>query len=106
MATFAAIKKDYFGGSPTGRSFLIVHGTLTLSAEGGAVTDIPASVFGLNKLLASFGGIKSDNSQVQDFAVTADGKALVSRNVETATDADRANPADLTGNWVLTVIGY
>ena len=105
MASFTASFKDYVGGA-NGKSLIMARGTLVLGAgEGGTTGDIPASLFGLNKIYSVTPAIKSDDSQVALFAVGKDSDELFATNIEQATDANRANPADLAGSWILTVIG-
>jgi len=105
MSTFVERTSRYTGGT-SGKELIVRNGVLTLAGEGAVVADCPASVFGLTKLAEVSTAIKTDNSQIAVFAVSADGGALLALNVEAGTDADRANPADLTGAFVLTVTGY
>jgi hypothetical protein len=103
MSSFVKSFADYVSSS--GKRMLMVRGTLTLTSEGGTTGDIPASLFGLSKIRLATPAIKSDDSQVQLFAVGKDDDELFAVDIEASTDADRANPADLTGDWIITVIG-
>ena len=104
MSTFVKTYADYVGGA-NGTKQLLVRGTLTLAGEGGTTGDIPASLFGLSKLLTVSPAIKSDDSQVALFAIGKDDNELFAINIEASTDADRSDPADLTGDWIITVTG-
>lgn len=105
MASFTSDYRMYLGGTSS-KEALLVRGTLKLNfGEGGTSGDIPASLFGLNKLLSVVPAIKSDDSEVAFFAVSKDSDELFVINIKDSTDLRRADPTSLPGSWVITVIG-
>lgn len=104
MSSFVQSTGGYLGG-PEGRRFIKQRGTLTLAGEGADTADIPASVFGLAKILDVGVAIKSDNSEVLVVTPSADGTSLLVADLTQSTDGDRADVADATGDYVLTITG-
>ena len=105
MATFTEITSRYTGGT-TGKELIVRRGSLVLDFEGGSTADCPASLFNLSKIVEVSSAIKSDNSKIALFAVTADGSAIVACSLEENIDTDRSDLASLTGTFVLNVTGY
>jgi len=105
MATFTEITSRYTGGT-TGKELIVRRGSLVLDDEGDDLSDCPASLFNFSKIVEVSSAIKSDNSKIALFAVTADGSAIVSCNLEEGTDDDRAKLSFVTGTFVLNVTGY
>lgn len=104
MASFTQTDSGYLG-SPDGKRYIQQRGTLSLNGEGASVGDIPASLFGLAKIVHVGLGVLTDNSKIGLFTPSADGSSLLFVNLNQATDANRSNPADTSGDYVLTVIG-
>jgi hypothetical protein len=79
---------------------------LVLTGQGTSANKIPASVLGLAKIEQATLFVVSDNSKVYPAAPSADGTFLLLTNPDQATDANRANPADITGTLIGVVKGY
>lgn len=100
--TFTPSLQRRFGG-PEGKSFLLIKGTLvidTTATGGGAVDDLPASMFGLTKILGVL-GIVNDGETKNYFATPDyDGDSMVVGGG--ASNAFQDLPNDI---YRLTLIG-
>ena len=79
--------------------------TLVLSSQGGASNTVDASTLGFTKLLSSTMAQKSDDALALHTAPSYDGSKLFFYNPAQATDANRDDPADVTGTFRVTVTG-
>ena len=79
--------------------------TLVLSSQGGASNTIDASTLGFTKLLSSEMAQKSDDALAYPTCPSYDGSKLFFYNPAQATDANRDDPADVTGTFRVTVTG-
>lgn len=79
--------------------------TLVLSSQGGASNTIDASTLGFTKLLSSEMAQKSDDALAYLTCPSYDGSKLFFYNPAQATDADRDDPADVTGTFRVMVTG-
>jgi len=79
--------------------------TLVLSSQGGATNTVDASTLGFSKLLASSMAQKSDDALAVHTAPSYDGSKLFFYNPAQATDANRDDPADVSGTFRVTVWG-
>lgn len=80
--------------------------SMVLTGQGTAANKIPASALDLSVIEQTSAMVKSDNTLIYPAAVSADGDYLVLANLNQATDADRAKPADITATVVGVVKGY
>lgn len=78
---------------------------LVLSSQGGATNTVDASTLGFNKLLGSGMAQKSDDALAVHTAPSYDGSKLFFYNPAQATDANRDDPADVTGTFKVLVFG-
>jgi len=78
---------------------------LVLSSQGGATNYIAASELGFQKILRSSIAQKSDNALACPTAPSFDGSKLFFYNLAQATDANRDDPADVTGTFKVVVEG-
>ena len=95
-------------GSPSGNRFKVAEVTLVLSSQGGLTNNIPASLFGMTRIVDAFGF--RDTSSVRtnfgpSLTSTTVGAYLVGYANTNATDANRNDPADLTGTFRGYVVG-
>ena len=106
MATWTEFHSDYVGSE---KELIMKAGTLSLSTEGGTIGDIPASLFGLTKIISiraeGSDGPSSINNSVR-FLLVPNRENVLTTDVETVTDASRGNSVDVTMNVITTVIGY
>lgn len=79
--------------------------TLVLSSQGGASNTVDASTLGFNKLLGSSMAQKSDDALALPTCPSYDGSKLYFYNPAQATDANRDDPADVTGTFRVLVWG-
>lgn len=79
--------------------------TLVLSSQGGASNTVDASTLGFTKLLSSSMAQKSDDALALHTCPSYDGSKLFFYNPAQATDANRDDPADVTGTFRVTVWG-
>lgn len=80
--------------------------TLVLSSQGGATNTVDASTLGFGIILGSTMAQKSDDALALPTAPSYDGSKLFFYNPAQATDANRDDPADVTGTFRVTVWGY
>lgn len=89
----------YEVGTGTGANVKVVDVTLTLSSQGGLTNNIPASLFGMSRILKAE-GFRDTSSVRREFgpnlSSTLVGTLLVAYDNTNATDAQRENPADIT----------
>jgi len=78
----------------------VVFATVVLSAMGTATNQIPASAFGLSKILAVSNLTKSDNTEVIPAAVSTNGTLILLKK------QDAFAPQDATGTYNLRLEGY
>lgn len=85
--SFTTSRTQVAFGGPVGKSLLIVEGDLVIDAVNGAVAgDIPASLFGLNRILGALSIVLSDDSKVYfGAAAIADGSLLIGGGASAAT---------------------
>lgn len=79
--------------------------TLVLSSQGGATNTVDASTLGFTKILGSTMAQKSDDALALHTCPSYDGSKLFFYNPAQATDADRDDPADVTGTFRVLVWG-
>ena len=80
---------------------------VTLATMGSTTNTIPASAFGLTyirEVLAS-ADESTPYGQIQ-FIPSYDGTLIYAIDLEQATDANRGDPTDVSGNWRFVVKGY
>lgn len=110
MANLAAsgvtIERVFREGGLLGKERLKMIVSVVLSSMGTTTNKIPASAFGLQKIEECSNLVKSDNTVIVVAVPSADGSLILLANLAQATDANRSNPADLTGTFRLTVAGY
>lgn len=99
-------------GGTSGRKFKVLDVTLTLSSQGGLTNNIPASLFGLRRIIQAY-GFRTTASVRAEFGPNLNsatpplnGTLLVAYDNTNATDANRDNPADLTGTFRGFIEGY
>jgi len=80
--------------------------TLVLSSQGGATNTIDASTLGFGVILGSAMAQKSDDALALPTAPSYDGSKLFFYNPAQSTDANRDDPADVTGTFRVLVWGY
>ena len=91
-------------GGPVGKSLIMRTGTLVIdtTATGGAVDgDLPATMFGLTRILDCAQIVLSDNSKVYPAGPSADGDSLIVGGGASNAPMDLPN-----GTYYLTVKGY
>lgn len=79
--------------------------TLVLSSQGGATNFISATELGFGKILGSTLAQKSDDALALPTCPSYDGSKLFFYNPAQATDANRDDPADVTGTFRVHVWG-
>lgn len=81
---------------------------ITLSAQGGTVGDIPASALGFSKFYDVSSAMLEVSSVPKAVLVflNAAGTELITANLAQATDANRIDRANLTGDLYVTVYGW
>lgn len=79
--------------------------TLVLDSQGGATNTVDATTLGFNKILGSTGAQKSDDALALPTVPSYDGSKLFFYNPAQATDANRDDPADVTGTFRVLVWG-
>lgn len=99
----------WYVGGPKPKAIKVVDVTLTLSSQGGLTNNIPATLFGMRRILYAT-GFRDTSSLKLDFGPnltsTLNGTLLVAYNAENATDASRNDPADVTATVRGLVFGY
>jgi hypothetical protein len=111
MATVSTVLPSYEIGSKGGKSQGIRQFVaLELTAEGATAGDIPASLFGLKQItyVHCYGATISAADAAGLFFVGDignDGNYIYPVDLTQATDADRNDPADLTGTFYLMIDG-
>ncbi len=79
--------------------------TLVLSSQGGATNTVDASTLGYSKILGSTMAQKSDDALALPTCPSYDGTKLFFYNPAQATDANRDDPADVTGTFRVLIWG-
>jgi len=104
MATFTInTAKSRVEGFPPSNPRKIIVGIIALDTEGGAVGDIPASLFGLSVIEEVLNPLViSTDDKVEIATPSYDGTSLLLKNAGTVA------PADVTtaGTYAITVKGY
>lgn len=81
--------------------------TLVLDGAGTASTNtIDASTLGFTTITDCSNAIKSDDAVVVIAVPAYDGSKILLANLAQATDANRDDPAAITGTFRITVTGY
>jgi hypothetical protein len=80
--------------------------TLVLSSQGGASNTVDASTLGFGVILGSTMAQKSDDALALHTCPSYDGSKLFFYNPAQATDANRDDPADVSGTFRVLVWGY
>jgi hypothetical protein len=80
--------------------------TLVLSSQGGATNTVDASTVGFGVILGSTMAQKSDDALALPTCPSYDGSKLFFYDPAQATDANRDDPADVTGTFRVLVWGY
>lgn len=84
----------------------VVEAQVALTAMGGVTNTIPASAFGLSYIREiKYSGESTNAGPHFKFVPSYDGTLILAINLEDATDANRGNPADITGNFRFIVRG-
>lgn len=103
MAAYAKAATDvvanYQEGGHTGKRLSVFELQLVLATQGGATNNIPASTWGLKKIVRSSVAVLSDNTKVVPTSPSADGSLLLFGG-----GASNA-PADYTGTFNVTIWG-
>ena len=89
---------------PVDKSVALVQGTLVIdtTASGGAsADDLPASMFGLNKIIACLGITKDSEDKLYFAHADATGDSLLVGGGASAATQDLPN-----GTYIMEVIGY
>jgi hypothetical protein len=79
---------------------------LVLSSQGSAANPIDAATLGLGTILGSTMAQKSDDALALPTCPSYDNSKLFFYNPAQATDANRDDPADVTGTFEVLVWGY
>lgn len=110
MADIAAsnvtVQRAVSVGGVTGKDHVQVLAKVVLGAQGTTTNKITAAALGLKKVESCSNAVKDDNTKVYPAVPTADGTAVLLVDLTNATDANRANPADITATIYITVRGY
>ncbi len=83
----------------------VVQLELVLASHGGATNYIAASQLGFQKILRTSMAQKSDDALALHTAPSYDGTKLFFYNPAQATDANRDDPADVTGTFRVVIEG-
>lgn len=99
-----------FGNRTNKSQGLRVLAAIVLSSQGATAGDIPASVFGLKQITSVFcyGSTISSNPRATIFQVASigsDDNYIYPIALTQATDANRADPANLSGTFYVAVEG-
>jgi hypothetical protein len=105
-ATAVSILKSWTEGGLHGKRVSCRQVQLTLTGQGTTTNKIPASVLGLGVIEQASNFVKSDDAKVYPAAVSNDGANLLLVDLTNATDANRADPADITATAIGVVKGY
>lgn len=98
--TFTRSDVIRFAGS-AGKSRLLVTGSLVIDTPVGSTADeIPASLFGLNKLVACLGLVASGEGSVYSASADATGDSLLIQSPSVNGTTDLA-----AGTYIVTLIG-
>lgn len=108
LATSAVtLERAWSEGGTHGKDLSCRLVTLVLTGQGGTTNRILASVLQLSKIEQATNFIDSANAGVIIANPSYDGSMLLLANLEQVTDANRADPADVTGVTVRGVVkGY
>lgn len=87
------IKEELFAG-PGHKNWAMKRVRLNVSAQGGTTNQIPASALGFAELHGCTNGYNAGSNLV--VLATIGGNAVRLADLNQATDANRANPADMT----------
>lgn len=96
---------DVWYSANTGRTLKYVDATLVLDTQGGLTNNIPAALFGMASIKQGGNAVDSVGSLLYPTAPSYDGAYLCVYDIETATDANRANPVDISATVRVTVAG-
>ncbi len=94
-----------FQSPTTSPKLKILQLELILASQGGATNFIAADQLGFQKILRSSMAQKSDDALAQPTAPSYNGSKLFFYNPAQATDANRDDPADVTGTFRVVVEG-
>lgn len=89
----------------TRKKLVTLRATITLSSMGTVAASIPATAFGLSTILSCSAAVKSDNTVIVPAAPSANGALIVLASLVDATDATRAAPAALSGDYAIGLTG-
>lgn len=98
----------YYLGLRPGSKRKVVGATLTLVSQGGLTNNIPASLFGLQRITKVYSARDSSSNIYlagPSYDGTTTGLYLVFYALTSATDATRNAPADLTATVTVSVEG-
>ena len=104
MANTFTVEDSFRYGGPNTKRFLSKRGKLVIdtTAEGGAVPDdLPATMFGLHKIVDSSPAIRDGEDGLYETSPDYSGDSLVVKAPAAATLADLPNDT-----YRITVIGY
>ncbi len=93
----------------SGRKLKVVEVTLTLSTQGGLTNNIPASLFGMTRIVDAWGFRTTSSVKVDfgpNYSATLNGTLLVAYDQTNTTDASRTAPADVTATVRGFIKGY
>lgn len=105
------ILQSYDIGTRTGKSVgQRIYASVVITTDGASADDIPASAFGLKQItyVQCYGALISSAAAAGVFFVAdvgTDDNYIYPVNLEQATDADRNNPADVSGTYNLLIEG-
>lgn len=89
----------------TGVQFVTKQLTLVLTGQGGTTDTIDASTLGFQTIVSCSNAISSDNASIVVAVPAYDGSKIFLANLAQATDANRDDPANITGTYRLTITG-
>jgi hypothetical protein len=110
MASLASsavtILASYRNGGMTGKRTLVRRLQLALTGQGGTTNKIDAATLGFNSIEGCTNLVDTNNNRIYPAVPSIDGSILLLSNPLQATDANRADAADLTIDpAVITVWG-
>jgi len=105
VAASAVTINEVWYTADTGRQLKCVDATVVLSSQGDLTDYIGASLFGMSRIRDSSVGVDSVGSLLYPTAPSYDRTKLAVYNTETATDANRADPVNISATIRVIVKG-
>ena len=104
MANTFTVEDSFRYGGPNTKRFLSKRGKLVIDTTangGGAADDLPASMFGLHKIVDSSPAIRDGENGIYDTSPDYTGDSLLVKSTNSITLGDLPNDT-----YRITVIGY